>query len=54
MTSLLAKIRQFNDKELALVIDVKNSLEEVQFLSELDELLNKYGKEVKVVRVVEF
>jgi len=54
MTSLLAKIRQFDDEELALVINVKNSMEEVQFLSELDELLNKHGKEVKVVRVVEF
>ena len=53
MTSLLAKISLYSDKELALVINVKNSIEEVQFLSELEDVLNKYGKEVEVVRVLE-
>lgn len=54
MASLLAKLRMNEDEKLAIVIDIKNDFDEVPFLSELEELLNKYDKDVRIVRIKDF
>ena len=56
MVSVIARIRQEigDDKEFAVVIYCRNSLDEVAFLIELEDLLKRYGKEMKLVRVKEF
>ena len=52
MVSLISKIVKSLEEDerdsVSLVIEVANDLNEIGFLTELEELARKYGKEVRV------
>ena len=47
MTSLLARVSRL--EKPAVVIPLENTLEEVSFLAELEDLLRKFEKRVEVI-----
>ncbi len=67
MVSLIARVRMvienaeeelmknyggyWNINKVAVIIKVNNDVDEIEFLNELDELLQKYGKEPDVIPI---
>ena len=51
MVSLVSKISRLVEddrKKISIVVEIDNDIKELEFLSELDELLKRFGKEVRI------